>query len=65
MAVLLGCARTGADSVPTACQELKPLADQPVLVPWPTYLAYFSPDRSFLLLLPQGEPRRLIRVDLP
>lgn len=65
MAVLFGCARTDVDSVPAACQELKPLADQPVLVPWPTYLTYFSPDRSFILLLSLDEPRRVVRVALP
>ena len=48
-----------------ACRELQPLADRPVLVPELTYLAHFSPDRSFLLLQLQGTPRRLIRVDRP
>lgn len=69
LAVLMGCARTSVDPVVTpemlACRELQPLADRPVLVPGPTYLAFFSPDRSFLLLHLQGEPGRLIRVALP
>jgi hypothetical protein len=69
MAVLLGCSRTSVDTVVTperlACRELQPLADKPVLVPGPTYLTFFSADRSFLLLQLQGDPGRLVRVDLP
>jgi len=48
-----------------ACQALKPLADRQVLVPEKTHYAYYTPDRSFLLLQTRGNPDRLIRVDLP
>jgi hypothetical protein len=52
-----------ADILP--CSALKPLADQQVLVPWKTHYAYYSPDRSFLLLQVRGATDRLIRVELP
>jgi hypothetical protein len=51
------------------CSALKPLADLPVLVPSKSHRAYYSPDRSWLLLQVRidgmSEAGPLIRVDLP
>ena len=61
-------AGAGADADPAGmlpCSALKPLADLPVLAPWQTEFAYYSPDRSWLLLHVIDIPDRLLRVELP
>lgn len=57
---------TGTDTAGMLpCSALQPLADLPVLGPWRARYAYYSPDRSWLLLQVRGDTDSLIRVDLP
>ena len=65
----LPSATSDASSDMLPCGALKPLADLPMLGPWKTHRAYYSPDRSWLLLQVRSddgtEVEPLIRVDLP
>lgn len=55
----------GSDSAGMApCSTLKALADRPLLGSWRTHYAYYSPDRSWLLLQVRGDRDSLIRVEL-